>query len=296
MRGAFGLAAIYVLLAIGGAAAQTPAREPFAELEQQVKKQQGGWNGDKSALSTTFDKERRQLGDKFELELLRYIAGDPQKHYWISAFLQEPSYLHGNKPLPNLSLLVMEQGSSLLRDKTDDGSRGLALSFNVIATVLSQQLGFTSLAISHKNDAERLLALSPDWHAYFPAMSEDEFKIYDAVPSDIKSVRSSPDEDSPDRPKARISAGVLNGKALTLPLPAYPPLAPEISGQVSVSIVIDEAGKVIWAHAISGHPALRKPCEDAALNATFPPATLAGKPQKASGVLVYVFEKQPNAN
>ncbi len=282
-----------VVLANTTVRAQAPSPAPFAKLEQQVRAQQGGWNGDKSILSTLFDQERRRLGDRFESELLKYIAGDAEKHYWISAFLEEPDYLHGSKPVPHLSLLVMEEGLYLLRDKSDQESLGLSLSLNVIAAVLSQKLGFKSFAISHKDAAERPLAADSDWHAYFPAMSEADLRIYDAVPSNIKRVRSSlPSDDSPDRPTTRISAGVLNGRATKLPLPVYPASVREASGQVVVSVVVDEAGKVIWARAISGLPLLQKSAEDAAWKAEFPPVKLEGKPQKISGVLIYEFVKR----
>jgi len=275
MKASLGVLSICILLAGFGAVAQEPAHVPFAELERQVKKQDGGWNGDKSVLSAVFDKERRQLGDRFEFELLKYIAGDAEKHYWISSFLEEP--VNGSKPLPYLSLLVMQQGLSLLRDKTDEESVGRSLSFGVLAAVLSQKLGFRDLASSYKNEAERLLSRDPDLHAYFPAISEGETKIYEALPSRVKSVRSSvPNDNSADRPKTRVSAGVLNGKATSLPIPTYPISARDVSGEVVVSIVFDESGKVIWAHAVSGHPLLQKAAEDAAHKALFPPFTLAG--------------------
>ncbi len=253
MKASLGFVTIVILLMAVGVLAQE--RAPFAELDRQVRAQRGGWDGDKSVLSTVFDKERRQLGDKFEAELLKYIAGDAEKHYWISAFLEDSGYLHGNKPLPQLALLVMEQGLSLLRNKTDETSVGLTVSLNVIAAVQSQELGLPNLATSHKNDAERLLTADSDWHAYFPAMSEDELKIYDAVPSSYKSVRSS------------------------------------LPNQVVGGVVFDETGKVIWAHAMSGHPLLQKAAEEAALKATFPPFKLEGKPEKVYGVLIYNFVK-----
>ena len=291
MKFSLGLAICFFLATVGGIT-QQQTREPFAELQRQVEKQQGGWNGDKSVLSAIFDKERRQLGDQFEIELLKYIAGDAEKHYWISSFLEEPDYLHGNRPLPYLSLIIMEEGSNLLRDKTDQDSVGLTLSFNVIATVLSQKLGFTTLAISHKADAEHRLLSNGDWGAFFPAMNKDDRKLYDSVSSGIKSVRTTlPSDSSPDRPKTKVSAGVLNGRAKSLPLPRYPPQSGEVSGQVVVSIVFDETGRVIWAHAISGHPLLQKAAEDAAFKATFPPFKLEGKPEKVSGVLIYNFVK-----
>lgn len=202
MKARISFLAVCIVLAASTGKAQEQSPAPFAKLEQQVRAQQGGWNGDKSILSPLFEQERRRLGDRFESELLKYIAGDAEKHYWISAFLEEPDYLHGSKPLPNLSLLVMEEGLDLLRDKSDEESLGLSLSLNVLAAVLSQRLGFKSLAISHKTAADRLLAADSDWHAYFPAISDEDLRIYDAVPSSIKSVRSSlPADNSADRPK-----------------------------------------------------------------------------------------------
>ncbi len=290
MKASLGFVTIGILLMAVGVLAQE--RAPFAELDRQVRAQRGGWDGDKSVLSTVFDKERRQLGDKFEAELLKYISGDAEKHYWISAFLEDSGYLHGNKPLPQLALLVMEQGLSLLRNKTDETSVGLTVSLNVIAAVQSQELGLPNLATSHKNDAERLLTADSDWHAYFPAMSEDELKTYDAVPSSYKSVRSSPpNDDSSGKPRTRVSGGVLNGRASSLPIPRYPPSARGVSSQVVVGVVFDETGKVIWAHAMSGHPLLQKAAEEAALKATFPPFKLEGKPEKVYGVLIYNFVK-----
>ncbi len=291
MKTSLGLA-ICILVTAVGANAQALSRESFAELERQVKNQDAGWNGDKTVLSIVFNKERRQLGDRFESELLKYIAGDVERHYWIPLFLQDSGYLHGNKPLPQLALLIMEEGLGLLRNRTDEEGVGVTVSFNVLAAVQSQELGLLNLATSHKNDAERLLSANSDWGGFFPAMSEEERKIYQALPSVIKSVRSSlPSDDSLDKPKTRVSAGVLNSKALSLPIPPYPKSSGEASGQVVVSIVFDETGKVIWARSISGHPLLQRAAEEAASKATPPPFRLEGKPEKVSGVLIYNFVK-----
>lgn len=88
-----------------------------------------------------------------------------------------------------------------------------------------------------------------------------------------------------------ISGGVLNGKATSLPLPAYPPAAKAVKaeGAVSVQVVIDEAGNVVNASAVSGHPLLRSAAEAAALEAKFSPTLLGGTPVRISGVLTYVF-------
>ncbi|MDQ6861375.1 MAG: TonB family protein [Verrucomicrobiota bacterium] len=59
--------------------------------------------------------------------------------------------------------------------------------------------------------------------------------------------------------KTIVSGGVLNGKAISKPQPAYPPTAKGsgASGTVKVEVVVDEKGRVASAKAISGHPKLR---------------------------------------
>jgi TonB family protein len=93
------------------------------------------------------------------------------------------------------------------------------------------------------------------------------------------------------RPRGPISGGVLNGRAISLPLPAYPPIAKaaNASGTVAVRVLIDEDGKVTDAQAVSGHALLRKAAEDAARTARFAPTQLSGQPVKVTGVITYNF-------
>ncbi|MEP6706761.1 MAG: TonB family protein [Pyrinomonadaceae bacterium] len=88
-----------------------------------------------------------------------------------------------------------------------------------------------------------------------------------------------------------IDGGVLNGKATSLPLPQYSPVARQAgaSGAVTVQITIDEEGNVIAAQAISGHPLLRAAAVSAAREAKFSPTRLVGQPVKVQGVLIYNF-------
>jgi TonB family protein len=89
-----------------------------------------------------------------------------------------------------------------------------------------------------------------------------------------------------------ISGGVLNGKAISLPAPAYPPAAKAVKaeGTVSVEVLVDEKGNVVSARATSGHPLLRSSSEKAAREAKFSPTVLQGKPSKVSGIIVYNFK------
>lgn len=93
---------------------------------------------------------------------------------------------------------------------------------------------------------------------------------------------------------APISGGVLNGKAISLPQPVYPPAARAVhaSGTVNVQVTIDEKGSVTSASAVSGHPLLRAAATAAARQARFAPTKLSGAPVKVTGVIVYNFVAQ----
>ncbi|MFN0084524.1 MAG: TonB family protein [Blastocatellia bacterium] len=91
----------------------------------------------------------------------------------------------------------------------------------------------------------------------------------------------------------RIPPDVLEERAITRVTPAYPALARQInaSGEVQVRITINEEGRVVEAVALSGHPMLRTPAEDAARRWTFKPAAFNGTPVKSQGVLTFVFTR-----
>lgn len=95
-------------------------------------------------------------------------------------------------------------------------------------------------------------------------------------------------------PRAPISGGVLNGRAVRLVQPPYPPIArsAHASGQVNVQITIDENGNVISAHAVSGHPLLQAAAVSAARASKFTPTKLSGQAVKVSGVIIYNFVAQ----
>lgn len=90
----------------------------------------------------------------------------------------------------------------------------------------------------------------------------------------------------------KIQLRILNGKALSLPKPSYPPIAraAHASGTVQVWVLIDETGKVISASAVSGHPVLRSTALQAAKLARFSPTMLDGRPIRVTGIINYYFE------
>lgn len=93
-------------------------------------------------------------------------------------------------------------------------------------------------------------------------------------------------------PKAPISGGVLNGRAISLPKPQYPAVAKAArqTGTVTVQVTIDENGSVISARAVGGPPLLQAAAVQAAYGARFSPTKLSGQPVKVTGVITYNFQ------
>lgn len=91
--------------------------------------------------------------------------------------------------------------------------------------------------------------------------------------------------------RVTVSEGVMQGGAASTVQPVYPGTAKaaRISGAVQVQVVIDEAGKVIEAKAVGGHPMLRAAAVQAAQQWTFKPTQLSGVPVKTQGVLTFNF-------
>jgi len=114
------------------------------------------------------------------------------------------------------------------------------------------------------------------------------------APAKINIADEPPPAAAPPPPRAPISGGVLNGKAISLPKPAYPPIAraAHASGTVTVQVLIDENGSVVSAKAVSGHPLLQAVAVAAARQARFSPTKLSGQPVKVTGVIQYNFVAQ----
>ncbi len=113
-------------------------------------------------------------------------------------------------------------------------------------------------------------------------------------PAKVNIADEPPPPPAPTPPRAPISGGVLNGKAISLPKPVYPAIAKQAhaSGTVVVQVVIDENGNVISAQPVSGHPLLRAVAAQAARGARFSPTKLSGQPVKVTGVITYNFVAQ----
>lgn len=92
---------------------------------------------------------------------------------------------------------------------------------------------------------------------------------------------------NPTQKKAPINGGMLNGKAIYLPIPDVP--AGEATGVVLVQVLVDEQGSVVEARAVSGPRNLLASAVTAARLARFTPTLLMGEPTKVTGTLSYNF-------
>ncbi|MEA2204147.1 MAG: periplasmic protein TonB [Blastocatellia bacterium] len=96
--------------------------------------------------------------------------------------------------------------------------------------------------------------------------------------------------EAPAKPST-LRRSVINGLALSLPIPPYPQIARQIrlQGVVNVQVLLDETGKVVSARAVSGSPILSPAAVNAAYQARFSPTLIGNQPVKVSGVIVYNF-------
>ena len=91
----------------------------------------------------------------------------------------------------------------------------------------------------------------------------------------------------PGQKRPPMAGGMLNGKAIYLPIPEVP--AGDATGVVLVQVLIDEQGSVIDAKAVSGPQHLQPAAVNAARMARFSPTLYQGEPVRVSGTLSYNF-------
>jgi protein TonB len=96
-----------------------------------------------------------------------------------------------------------------------------------------------------------------------------------------------PQPQSGQKPRAPLAGGMLNSKAIYLPVPEVP--AGEATGVVLIQVLIDEQGAVIDARAVSGPQHLQAAAVSAARLARFTPTLMLGEPVRVSGTLSYNF-------
>ncbi len=278
-----------IFVALFFSAAAWAQEKPFNDFERAVSRERGGFAGDKRKLSEVFNSERIRLGDSFESELWKYLGDDADKHFWIALFITAKSYLHGSSPLPELANAIREKALVLLNGKTDESSLGRKYTVLREMAIAAKLASRQADAVSYRSKAENILENYKDLGAYSSGLNDYERCIYANVQAEIADCKEN------GSPKETIvSAGVLNGRATSLPKPRYPEDVKQkgIGGQVVVKVVTDLNGNIITAEAISGPAELRPTSIEAARAAKVSPTKLSGQLVKVSGVFVYTFPNE----
>jgi TonB family protein len=189
-----------------------------------------------------------------------------------------------------------QQGSDERARKQAELTRGAVLSMDRAIQIATSQVPGKVFACSLGRDGDKLF-----YHVVIISGDGDKstatYVWVSAIDGQIlKTEKEDRKEEAATEPgqRAPISGGVLNGKATSLPQPAYPEIAraAHASGEVTVQVTVNETGNVVAARAVSGHPLLQAAAVMAARQATFTPTRLSGEPVKVTGVLIYNFTAQ----
>ncbi len=172
---------------------------------------------------------------------------------------------------------------SRLEEKAESGAATTALPADGNKTTVKGDINF-STANAPRADGNK-----------YTIKGDGNFPVANTPPPDYRGPvnvgGSYPDEKAGGNIPRQIVGGVLNGKATSLPKPAYPAAARAVgaSGAVTIQVLIDENGDIFSARAISGHPLLRAASALAACSSKFSPTQLSGFPVKVSGLITYNF-------
>jgi hypothetical protein len=256
--------------------------KPFEAFDKAVKEQKSGFSGNKDYLSGIFNDDRNRLGNEFETELWKYIGDDIEKHYWLNSFVESESYLHGNKPLPELAFRLRQKGLALLDKKDDKKSLGRKVTLARKQAIYYHNTGNRDSAIKSKNAAEAIVKENDDISAYVAGQTRLDNCIY----SNLESDTSGCEKESQKPIELIVSSGYLNRIAVELPQPENPE---KLKGEVHLKVLIDGNGEVISAEAVKGLKELFDVSIKAAKTAKFQPLTLSGKRAKRFGWIVYKF-------
>lgn len=132
-------------------------------------------------VAALFSQDRHELGEKFHDALMRFVAGDAHRHYWLGIFLTDASYLKGDKADPYVALALFEEGLAICDTHKDDDHAYEAVSLHVVAAIVAQTVGLTDLARHHKAAVESAMKQNEKLGGGFPALGDDDRKIYDAI-------------------------------------------------------------------------------------------------------------------
>ena len=196
---------------------------------------------------------------------------------------QVASQVHAASPVQTLSVKTQVGTSDAVGAQLQGVVNSKRVTADVYALRLNQQF-VTLIYVRNDGDEQN----KSGWEMVRQTMKLDRSVMtYGAEPANGSALTTA-------RQPRSASSSVLNGRALVLPRPSYPPAArsAHVSGTVAVQVVIDETGNVISAHAVFGDSLLQGVSVDAARGAKFSPPKFCGEPLQVTGVITYNFVAQ----
>jgi hypothetical protein len=109
-------------------------------------------------------------------------TNDPERHYWCASFLSHEIHLEGHVAMPELALLLLQQGICICQEADDDENmRFQMVSLTIQAANLSQRLGLQRQAQHYKRAVKETLMKDPILAGGWPAMDEKERILYESI-------------------------------------------------------------------------------------------------------------------
>lgn len=143
------------------------------------------------------------------------------------------------------------------------------------------------VSLSHFAEAEGISA--PDLpEEYMPGATEG--KEIGKAPPFVEPPRIAPPV-QPDRPRVKLSEGVLEAQLISRIEPQYPPLAVQTKtqGTVTLRAIISRDGRITSLTVLSGHPLLVQAALAAARQWRYRPTMLNGEPVEVETSITVIF-------
>jgi len=243
-------------------------------LDRLVEIQTQQSSADDASLAPTFDR----------LALVYYRKKDKTKaeELYLRAFsLREKAFGAESLPVAQ-SLFALGEFYRLEKDFPRAAS-----SYKRSLLISGKVSGIHSPEFVRAGDAFTCLAAKTDKPAYLRTLLEIQ-KDFEDVSRELNEIRKQ--FAAPQTREEWIESGVLNGRAISLPIPDYPTALHDEEGIVIAKVEIDERGRVFGARDLcQGPPNISKSALEAARKARFTPTKIYGKPVKTTGLIVYNF-------
>jgi TonB family protein len=197
---------------------------------------------------------------------------------------------------PKTSAPVAQVHSPAIPPQTD----GEANAGEVEAVKTGSPAGTAQTAsVTHENQAttpaattDQVRAIAPEASSGVPVtVVKQVVKVSQSVAANSGDATDTAQSTATKTIVRQVAAGMTAANVIFSPAPEYPAAAAaaRVHGEVTVHVVVDPDGKVIYAHAVSGPPLLRDAAKEAVERWRYQPVLDNGKPIAVTTVAILDF-------